>query len=71
MPRPLVTSDKPIQNVTAQEWLDLLKKEGITSLEQVVRDALAEAKDHAGPSKPGGDFWICYNDGKWGLCGPG
>ena len=66
----VVKSLKPIKDVTEEEWLEALKKQGITSLEQVVKEALKEAKAHPGRPKPGEDWWIVYNDGKWGLCGP-
>lgn len=66
----LVKSTKTIGETTREDWLEALKKEGITSIEQLVDDALKQAKANPGHPKPGADWWIVYNDGRWGLCGP-
>ena len=66
----LTKSTKEIKETTEDDWHEALKKEGITDLKQLVSEALKHAKAHPGNPKPGADWWIVYNDGKWGLVGP-
>lgn len=47
-----------------------LRQNGITSIEQLVREAVSHAQRETADSGGEADFWIAYNNGKWGLCGP-
>jgi hypothetical protein len=68
--RPLVQSLKRIEEVTEAEWVQIFEREGITSVDDLVKSALAHAKAHPGQPKPGEDWWALYHNQKWALCGP-
>jgi hypothetical protein len=54
----LVKWTKPIEETAQADWLGALKKEGITSLEQLVESALQQAKGQHGQPKAGIDIWV-------------
>ena len=55
-----------------QDILSALRQQGINNLNDLVTGAVQhiKAETAAAGTTPTPDFWLLYNDGKYGLVGP-